>query len=240
MSSFLPGERIVVVSPHSDDGVLSLGATIASWVREGARVELLTVFALDPTSEAPAGGWDMRAGFRTEGEAAVARRAEDAAACSILGATASWLPFGSVDYQRHGDEASVQAAIAAAADGMDALLLPGFPLTQPDHEWLGRALVDGSPGRRVLGLYVEQPYARRTQGEPRVPSWAEAALGTTPVFEALPMRPRDQLRKWRAIRCYSSQLPLLGMHRSVRRGPHSILRDERIAWVPPERTLSQG
>ncbi len=229
-----------MVSPHSDDGVLSLGATVASWVRKGARVELLTVFALDPTSEAPAGGWDMRAGFRTEREAAVARRAEDSAACSILGATAAWLPFGSVDYERHGNETSVRAAVAAAADGVDTLLLPGFPLTHPDHEWLGRALIDVSLECRVLGLYVEQPYARRTQGEPRVPPWVQDALGTTPVFEGVQVRARDRLKKWRAIHCYASQLRLLGMHRSLRRSPHSILGDERIAWVLPEQGALAG
>jgi LmbE family N-acetylglucosaminyl deacetylase len=43
-----PGERIVVVSPHLDDGVLSLGASIASWSRSGATVELLTVLGCDP------------------------------------------------------------------------------------------------------------------------------------------------------------------------------------------------
>lgn len=240
MQQDLSGQRIVVVSPHSDDGVLSLGAAIASWVRQGAQVDVLTVFALDPDSEAPAGGWDERAGFRTEGEAALARRAEDVAACAIVGATASWLPFGSVDYERHGDEASVREAIAAAADGVDALLLPGFPLTHPDHEWLGRALVDARMECRRLGLYVEQHYARRVHGEPRVPPWGEAALGARPDFESVPSRLRDRLTKWRAIRRYSSQLPLLGMQRSVRRGPHSILRGERIAWVPRERSLSQG
>ncbi len=49
---------IVVVSPHSDDGVLSLGASMARWVREGRDVELLTVLALDPGSDAPTKGWD--------------------------------------------------------------------------------------------------------------------------------------------------------------------------------------
>ena len=56
----------MVVSPHSDDAVLSLGAAITSWVRGGAVVELLTVLALDPESPAAAGGWDGRAGFATE------------------------------------------------------------------------------------------------------------------------------------------------------------------------------
>ena len=65
---------IVVLSPHSDDGVLSLGASMARWARSGRQVELLTVFALDPASSAPTGGWDRRAGFLTEGAAANARR----------------------------------------------------------------------------------------------------------------------------------------------------------------------
>ena len=196
-------------------------------------MELLTVFALDPDSTAPAGGWDGRAGFRTEGEAAVARRQEDRAACAILGATPSWRPFGSVDYERHGDEEAVRQAISLAADGVDALLLPGFPLTHPDHEWLGRALAGTTIGCRRLGLYVEQPYARRTDGEPRVPPWAEEALGAQPVFRPVVASPRDRLAKWRAIRRYRSQLPLLGMTRSLRRRPHSLLWGELVAWVDP-------
>jgi len=228
-----PGKRVVVVSPHSDDGVLSLGAAMASWVRRGAHVELLTVFALDQASDAPAGGWDARAGFSTEGEAAVGRRAEDTAACAILGATPAWLSFGSVDYERHGDQTAVRDAIAAAADGVDALLLPGFPLSHPDHEWLGRALVGGRMGCRRLGLYVEQPYGRSTDGEPSVPPWAEEALGARPVFGSVSAGVPDRVAKWRAVREYRTQLPLLGMTRSVRRRPHSLLLGERVAWIEP-------
>ena len=84
MASGSREQRIVVVSPHSDDGVLSLGASMSRWARGGAHVELLTVLALDPVSTAPTGGWDRRAGFRTEGEAAQARRGEDTAACAVL------------------------------------------------------------------------------------------------------------------------------------------------------------
>jgi LmbE family N-acetylglucosaminyl deacetylase len=231
VSKHLDGKRIVVVSPHSDDGVLSVGAAIASWARRGAKVELLTVFALDPQSDAPAGGWDARGGFRTEAEAALARREEDRRACATLGATPAWLPFGSVDYERHGDETAVRNEVAAAADGADALLLPGFPLSHPDHEWLGRALAGTRMGCRRLGLYVEQPYAVRAGRDPRVPQWVEEALGAQPVFGPVSACARDRLAKWRAIRCYRSQLPLLGLEPGVRSGPHMLLRGERVAWV---------
>lgn len=224
-------QSVVVVSPHLDDGVLSVGAAIAAWARAGAGVELLTVFACDPASEAQTRGWDARAGFRTEGEAARARREEDKRACAILGATPVWLPFGSVDYERHGDEEAVRAAAASATDGADAVLVPGAPLSHPDHVWLMRVLV-GRVAFGRLGLYAEQPYAHRAKSEPRAPAWLEDALGTTLRFEHVPASPRDRIAKWRAIRHYRSQLPLLGMRRSLTRGPFSLVRaGEAVAWA---------
>ena len=79
--------RIVVLSPHSDDGVLSLGASMARWARSGRQVELVTVLALDPSSTAETGGWDRRAGFLTEGRRCLRPSREDRAACTILGVT---------------------------------------------------------------------------------------------------------------------------------------------------------
>ena len=220
----------MVISPHSDDAVLSLGAAIACWVRRGAVVELLTVLALDPESAAAAGGWDERAGFATEGEAAVRRRDEDRRACAILGATPSWLPFGSVDYERHGADGDVRGAVGAVLAGADAVFLPGSPLTHPDHAWLVRALA-GTP-LRVVGLYAEQPYTRKEGAVPAAPSWLEETLGPA-VFEPVQAGLRDHHAKWRAIRQYVSQLPLLALEGSVRRGPASLaLHPELVAWVP--------
>jgi LmbE family N-acetylglucosaminyl deacetylase len=221
--------RIVVVSPHLDDGVLSLGASIASWSRTGRAVDLLTVLTCDPDSEAPSGGWDERGGFATEGESARGRREEDRRACAVIGARPVWLPFGSVDYERHGTEEDVRQAVAAAIDDAGVVLLPGFPLSHPDHEWLARGLASGLDERRT-GLYAEQPYTRRTGVDPEVPPWIVETFGTR-AFAPVAAAPRDRAAKWRAIRCYRSQLPLLGMHRSLRRGPlRSALAPEWIAW----------
>jgi LmbE family N-acetylglucosaminyl deacetylase len=224
-----PLRRIVVVSPHLDDGVLSLGASIASWSRAGAQVELLTVLACDPDSDAAVGGWDRRGGFATEGESARARREEDRRACAAVGATPVWLPFGSVDYERHGDEDGVRLAVADAVDGADIRILPAFPLTHPDHEWLVRTLAM-EPDARGTAFYAEQPYTRRTGADPDVPAWIVEVFGGR-TFEPVPTRVRDRLAKWRAIRHYRSQLPLLGMRRSLRRGPHRYaLAPEWVAW----------
>jgi LmbE family N-acetylglucosaminyl deacetylase len=205
----------VVVSPHSDDGVLSLGASMARWSRSGVRGELLTVLALDLESSAPTRGWDLRAGFPTEAAAARARRDEDAAACALLRVTPHWLPFGSVDFDRHGDDDAVWRAIEDAVRGAAVVLVPGSPLLHPDHAWL-HELVRARLPAGGLALYAEQPYTLRAGTAP----FARARAGT-----------RARLAKWRAIRAYGSQLPLLGMRRSLRRGPLRLAwADERIAW----------
>ena len=212
--------RIVVVSPHLDDGVLSLGAAMASWARRGRRVELLTVLACDPDSEAPAGGWDARGGFATEGEAARARREEDRRACARLGAVPAWLPFGSVDFERHGTDAEVRDAVAAALAGADEVLLPGFPLTHPDHAWLAVLLEGLDLGNGRVGRYAEPLYSRREGARPPEP------------YRRVRAGARDRVAKWRAIREYRSQLPLLGLTRGLRRSPLALaLARESVAWT---------
>jgi LmbE family N-acetylglucosaminyl deacetylase len=210
-----PAGSIVVVSPHSDDGVLSLGASMARWARTGARVELLTVLALDPASTAPTEGWDRRAGFVTEAEAARARREEDHRACAVLGVTPRWLPYGSVDFDRHGDDEEIGEAVRGSVESAGVVLVPGSPLTHPDHAWLSSLVTERLPPE-LVALYAEQPYTVRGGGMP---------------FARAPAGLRDRLAKWRAIRAYRSQLPLLGVTRDPRRGPLRLaLVDERVAW----------
>jgi LmbE family N-acetylglucosaminyl deacetylase len=229
-----PDQRVIVVSPHLDDGVLSLGAAMSSWARTGARVELLTVLACDPASDAPTGGWDRRGGFATEGESALARRSEDAAACAIIGATPTWLPFGSVDYDRHGDEGSVVEAVAAQLRDADVVLLPGFPLSHPDHAWLVRAIVERHVVSGRLGYYAEQPYSSRATAAPVIPPWLSEEVGFAGHWVALPRSSRHLVAKWRAVRCYRSQLPLLAVT-GLRSGGHALAwQRELVAQGRPD------
>jgi LmbE family N-acetylglucosaminyl deacetylase len=227
------GDRVVVVSPHLDDGVLSLGAAMRAWASSGARVQLLTVLACDPASDTPAGGWDSRGGFATEGESARARRDEDAAACALLGVAPSWLPYGSVDFERHGDERAVVAAVAGVIADADLVLLPGFPLSHPDHEWLVRALVeDGGSFRGRVAFYAEQPYTARSDARPALPAWLAERMPLASAFDGLPRHPRALIAKWRAVRCYRSQLPLLAL-RGVRRSGRLACGRELVTGRTP-------
>lgn len=232
--------HVVVVSPHLDDAVLSLAATIARATRSGAHVEVLTVFAGDPASDTPAGGWDSRGGFATEGEAATARRAEDCEACSIVGAEPSWLPFGDGDYAQGRDHGEVFVAVVGTLAGADAVLVPGFPLTNPDHAWLAELLLGRALPCPRVGLYAEQPYRYMVRGERRrldVPGEISRRLPHG-IEWTYPARSFDLPLKRRAILAYRSQLPLLGLSAKRHRKLHRMLLDEAlhrgeaIAWPP--------
>jgi LmbE family N-acetylglucosaminyl deacetylase len=203
------GRQVVVVSPHLDDGVFSLGAAIACATRKGADVTILTVLAGDPTSTTPAGPWDARAGFATAGEAAAARRTEDEQACELVRARPIWLPFSDEQYARGGSDEEIRAA-AVEAVGDAQVVLPGFPLLHRDHAWL-RRLLDGAFPAEQASLYTEQPYAAESSEQPGADG-AGPRAGVPPpaawlrVGASLP----DQLRKIKACRAYRSQLPLIG------------------------------
>ena len=210
-------ERIVALSPHLDDAVLSVGALLAGRARHGALVTVVTVLAGEPGSDEPAGDWDRQAGFRTAGEAALARREEDRRACGRIGAEPVWLAHtfrGAVPP----DEGRVRDDLAAAVAGADAVLVPGFPLQHPEHAWLHDLVLSNAPAGTHIVLYAEQPYVRWT--------------GANPPAAFAPAEPslRDRLSKARAVACYASQLAPLG--RSGRMGALRELRragDELVA-----------
>jgi LmbE family N-acetylglucosaminyl deacetylase len=217
-----------VVSPHSDDAVFSLAATMTRAARTGTRVEVLTVFALDPTSNAPANGWDSRAGFETEGDAAAARRNEDRIACSIIGANATWLPFRGSGYTPERSPDEVWDSVQRVVSGADAVLVPGDPLTNPDHAWLSELLTARPLPCRRVGLYAEQPYRAKLRSQRQGPHDAEWVRSRP--------RPGEYRLKRKAVRAYATQLPLLGYSKRPWTLDRMLLREavmggEALAWL---------
>ena len=70
---------VLVVSPHLDDAVLSLGGSIASWCAAGTRVVIASVYTTGPPLA------DLAPSMRAFADYA-ARCAEDDAACATVGA----------------------------------------------------------------------------------------------------------------------------------------------------------
>jgi LmbE family N-acetylglucosaminyl deacetylase len=212
MSATLSG-RVVALSPHLDDAVLSVGAALWGAARSGARVTVVTAFAGDPASTLSAGPWDARCGFENAGEAARARRGEDRSACARIGAEPVWLPFQDEQYTGGGDEDEVWEALAPLLAEADVVLAPGFPLDHHDHRRLTE-LVRARLSGPALGLYAEQPYAM-----------IERSNRPVPVAGRVPYGARAALAKLRASLAYRSQL--LGFARPALRVPLLILRHER-------------
>jgi LmbE family N-acetylglucosaminyl deacetylase len=234
--------RVVVISPHLDDAVMSLGATIAKAIEAGAQVEVLTVFAYKPQSSAPVGPWDRLCGYETEGQAATARRAEDQQACRALGAREHWLTYGAEPYERGASDDEIWAAVETATRGANTVLMPGHPLEHPDHAELTRLLLSKGLNARYKGLYAEQPYAynhRGTPPGPTVPALASSLRAPLSWTRSAANR-SHRATKLRAVRSYASQLRYLGLGGSLigslrlryliwdeaRRG------GEAIAWLP--------
>ena len=74
----------VVVSPHLDDAILSLGGSIAAWTAAGERVVIATVYTTGPTLARLAPSMRKFADYAT-------RRREDAAAAAVVGAEVRYL-----------------------------------------------------------------------------------------------------------------------------------------------------
>jgi LmbE family N-acetylglucosaminyl deacetylase len=199
------GRRVTVLSPHLDDAVWSIGATISRATRSGAEVTVLTVFAGDPGSSAPAGAWDRKAGFATVGEAASMRRWEDQRACSHVSARTVWQSFPDEQYQGPDDD-TLASALAEALSNVETLLLPGFPLTHADHARLTRLVLAGGVFSRRIVLYAELPYALST-GAP-VPESPHSFVPDDLWWQPTRVGFRDVVLKARACRAYASQLPL--------------------------------
>lgn len=225
----------MVVSPHLDDAVLSLGSTVAHAVQQGSQVEILTVFSDSPTSQAEAGPWDTQCGFSTEGEAAAARRAEDLRACSLLGAVPRWLDFGDESYDRRGSDEDIYSAVTSAIRGADAVLIPGFPLVHADHARLSSLLLRRGLSCPRVALYGEQPYMFTQGTAPTDDNFSPApTLGTTLPWRYVRTRRAHRRTKYRAARSYRSQLYHLGL---ARFGLHRMLwreaaqGGEPIVWL---------
>jgi LmbE family N-acetylglucosaminyl deacetylase len=221
-------QRVAVLSPHLDDAVLSLGASICEAARHGHDVTIITVFAGDPDSTDPPGRWDRRTGFTTAGEAVRRRREEDRRACALVGAEPLWLPFVDGDYGGERSREAVWASLAEELPHFDAVLLPGRPLIHPDHLWLARCIHEHGAEPARLGLYAELPYdfwpANDSKPAPALPR--SSAVWATPR-----VRLNSRRTKWQACAAYSSQLPWLGRGRFRTALLRTRIGGERIAWA---------
>jgi LmbE family N-acetylglucosaminyl deacetylase len=207
-------ERLVVVSPHLDDAVLGCGQLLAA--HPGGVVVTVTA-RTPPAYPDPVNDWDGAGGFGPGDDVMAARRAEDAAALAVLGATPVWLDFDQFAY-REGrephDPADVAPALEAALVAADptAVFVP-FGLGNPDH-----AMTDGGykhiPG--LLARRIAELFRRRIWPTP-------AVLPVDPGLDA----------KRAAIACYTSQLPPLDRDHRLAERLDAAVPEQHWHLAPP-------
>lgn len=205
----------VVVSPHLDDGVFSLGATMSALARSGVEVRQVTLFAGDPCDDGPASFHDQLRGVATSAEATALRRAEDERACKVLGIQPVWCDNLDAAYLVARDPVVIWESLQRHLRDADLVFLPGYPLTHFDHSYTAR-LVLRELRSTWLALYAEIPYVTYPKFLVRGAFSGRKAqpLGgfRREVGNWVNLRPNkvDWARKRSAVHCYPGELASLG------------------------------
>ncbi len=214
----MPDVQYLVLSPHFDDAVLGCG----SWLERHRGAVVATVCSGQPGEGVPAHRWDANSGFPSADAAATGRRAEDAAALAMLGASQVLLGFLDGDYKEwvghcHEDasvskpfEPALAAAIGDLIDALEPRVIVGpMGLLHPDHIATAEAVwsvLRGRPGGRALG-YVDLPYGISNRES------LQQALARLPGSglrgDDYPLPSAPTASKEAAVRCYRTQLDQL-------------------------------
>ena len=213
----LAARRVLVISPHLDDAVLSCGDLI--WQVPGCAV--LTVFAGDDVDWSELRAWDEMAGFAIGADVVAARVSEDDNALHSLGARGERLSFLEDQYRDSG----ITPSSEVLSEAIEAVLFP-IGLGHVDHQ-----LVAAGALRAVRALpdldwfaYLDLPYGYE---------WAEGvqdALAALAEVKPTPVQlsaSSDVARKSAALDFYASQMAALGVRRV------SALQAERFWALSP-------
>lgn len=225
-----PG-RVLAVSPHLDDAVLSYGARLHQLARSGAEIVVLTVFAGVPGPPYSAAAQAYHRTWGVSGNPVPMRRAEDTAAVRELGLAprhadfpdaiyrklpqGRWLvddPTRSVSSQAvEVEEPELMASVADHIREFSADFRPAAVYTcaavgrHVDHWRTRDATVTALLGTGVpLRFWEDLPYRGRTTGTPPLPAGLAFA-----DHQVEPVGAEDQDAKFRALLHYDSQLGLL-------------------------------
>lgn len=212
---------IVVVSPHLDDAVMSVGASIHRLSEAGQQVEIVTVFAGDPANMARPSFWDAKRGAASAAEATGARRVEDAAAAALIGARTHWLPFDDSGYVAPRDPDEIWRSLAPRLRSAKIVMVPGYPMAQHDHRWISALVVERLVGATLVP-YVELPYAAepvvvaKTTLRGRTTNLTRHVFGDADfTWSASQLRPSDLAAKRAAVACYRGEVEALGFRATI-------------------------
>lgn len=229
MSKDTSPQKILAVSPHLDDAVLSAGGILASYAQGGAGVVVLTLFAGSPAGPFSEVAQAFHDRWGLHDDPVEERRREDRQAVKALGATAvhadfldsiyrrtpdgDWLvPAGTdpVDHAVSTEESLLADLSTAVADLIDreepdVVLTCAAKGRHVDHHRARDATIRAAAGRGIpVRLWEDLPYAM----------WADDITALEPSItlaasQCHVLEPPAWQAKLDAVTCYVSQLEAL-------------------------------
>lgn len=244
---------VLVVSPHLDDAVLSVGASLSALTETGRMVVVCTVFAGSPSGPVSEGASAFHSHCGLGDDAVLVRHDEDRAAVREVGGQALHLGFLDAIYRRIGeqwlcrrpgavfdplmpDEPTIASAIESRLSDLLAAVRPAMVLTcaavggHVDHRLVRDAAIAACVAEgRPLALWEDIPYA----------------IGKVPACNAAPItvskvRQRHLERKLAAVAMYRSQVTVLWGDQDACREDLLAHMRLRKAWGAPEPLWSPG
>ncbi len=236
--------KIVVVSPHLDDGVFSCGDLLVA--HPGSMV--VTVMAGKPPTPSPAAcqgsidsschgkwsneqtgfaEWDTASGFPSGDDVVGRRREEDRSALQILGATPIWLDLCDSQYQHSPTIEEIAAILEETFERLQpsAVFFP-FGLFHSDHVLTHKACLELVWRHRAWDWFAYEDAIYRAFSDDLVNqrrAWLET-LGITAAPAGDSGYPASDAKR-RAVNCYQSQLRALAVH--YRSGHDDVFNPER-------------
>lgn len=212
---------IIVLSPHFDDAVISMGGLLAK--HEHPTV-VATFFTAEP-AVATSTQWDTMSGFSNSKDAVTARTQENQKALTTLGVDAI-KNFGYMDSQyRHGTSSDadleqnmaqdIQALLASYGDKQISVYAPsifGPKISHPDHALLHRAFFDVAenyPKQNVtFYFYEDYPYVEQFNKTSVISVEKNLENDTNRIFDTvqIPLTARQVSKKENSLSAYTSQI----------------------------------
>ena len=232
----------IILSPHFDDAVLSLGGLVAA---EADRVIVATLFAGTPPKPVR-GVWDLCCGFRNSDQAMQLRTQENEnslLACGIPSADirnycyldyqyrrAGAMPAGSSQNLEQMMQCDIGALLEECSGAPVKLFAPGLEL-HPDHALVKQAalaLRNAGSGNDVdYFLYQDLPYSFAVlRGGKRSLETLEAEIsqGTPPLQrEVVALSPEHLYTKLEAVKHHASQMRALEIGTKLKTAKLSLL-----------------